>query len=613
MYSRERKAIVTARWCVSLVLAGWSLGAVAGSSALDAPVDAASFGGYGASAPTVAENFRLTDHLGRSHELERLSDVRAIVLFSVYNGCPIVQQSYPRMNALSREYEARGVRFFMVNSNPYDDRASVVKEAKEFEVESPILLDPVQVVARSLGLRRTGEVLVVLPESYAIAYRGPIDDRFDYGARRPRAEHEYLRDALEAVLAGEPVREAVVKAKGCIIDLEPMPERVSYARDVAPIVRKRCVSCHSRGNIGPFAFDSHRRVAARRGMIREVLMTKRMPPWHADPQYGTFSNDDSLTANELRTVLAWLDRGAPRGEGPDPLKAHAARLAAKGQEWPLGEPDKVIVLSRHDLPAEGVFDYRYERVEVGLEEDVWVRAADVLPGNRRALHHVLVFLKYPEHLAHLQPSRLGGLDGFFAGYAPGKETGRYPEGTGRWVPKGSTLIFQVHYTATGKPESDVTRLGLYFHEPGVEPREFYSKAAVETAFVISPGDAESKVSAVYEFEKAADLLVMIPHMHFRGKYFSFEAEYPDGSRKTLLSVPNYDFNWQRAYRLAEPEHLPAGTRLVCRGAFDNSPGNPQNPDATKTVYFGEQSWDEMFIGYLGFTRSEGDALAARAE
>lgn len=552
--------------------------------------------------PLQAENFRLVDHLGRSHEMDRVYDAQVIVLFAVYNGCPIVQQSYPRINALSMEYEPKGVRFFMVNSNPYDDRSSILKEAEEYEVSLPILLDPMQVVAHRLQLKRTAEALVILTGTYEIVYRGPIDDRFDYGARRATAQHEYLRDALEAALAGQPVEKRIVKAKGCIIDLKPRPENVSYSKDVAPILIRRCVSCHSRGNVAPFAMNRHRRIAARRGMIREVLMTQRMPPWHADPQHGSFANDKSLDENELQTLLAWLDEGAPRGKGPDPLEEHAKLAAGKTSLWSLGEPDKVFTLSQQELPAEGVFDYRYERVEVELDADRWVKATEILPGNRRVLHHVLVFLRYPDHLAHLQPSRIGGLDGFFAGYAPGGEPDAFPEGTGRWLPNGSSLIFQVHYTATGRPETDVTRFGLHFYEPGVEPSEFYSKAAVQTRLDIAPGDPDSRAMAVFEFEEAADLHVMTPHMHLRGKDFSFEAEYPDGSRKTLLSVPNYDFNWQRAYRLEKPEHLPAGTRLVCRGGFDNSPGNPSNPDSTRTVHFGEQSWDEMFIGFVGFTR-----------
>ncbi|GMU92950.1 MAG: hypothetical protein AMXMBFR4_20080 [Candidatus Hydrogenedentota bacterium] len=548
--------------------------------------------------PVSASNFRLEDHAGASHELYRLSDAKAVVLFFHGNGCPIVRKSVAELRAIRDEYAPQGVTFWFINGNADDRRAEVVKEAAEFGIDFPILMDSAQLVTRDLGTTRTAEAVVLNPRGWRIEYRGAVDDRLDYGVEKPQATSRWLRDALDAVLAGDRPQITQTETRGCRIDLLREPKRTSYAKHIAPLLQKKCASCHVEGHIGPFAMDSYEKVAGRKRMIREVLMTKRMPPWHADPHSGEFANDSSLDREELRSLIAWIDAGAPRGDGEDPLLQLAGADAS--EYWPMGQPDLVFEMPRSfTVPASGVVDYQYFRVRYTGAEDIWVRGADILPGNRAVLHHALIFINYPDRLKSLEPDFEGGLDGFFAGYVPGMLNDFYPKDTGKFVPAGSEFVFQMHYTTNGRSETDRSKLGLYVAKKKPK-REFFTRAAANTDFEIPPNSPDSETESTYDFTHDVLLYEMGPHMHYRGKRFQYHVKYPDGRSELLLSVPNYDFNWQTMYRLKEPKRIPAGSQLYCVGAFDNSASNPHNPDPNRWIYFGEQSFEEMFIGYMGY-------------
>lgn len=541
------------------------------------------------------ENFRLIDQNDRSWEFHALEEAPAVLLYIQGNGCPIVRQSMPALRRLQEDYASRGVVFLMLNANTQDTREDVREEAADFEIPFPVLLDPSQRVTLALGVKRTAEVLVVQPkDNWRIAYRGALDDRFDYGAQRDAATREYAREALEALLAGNPVETAKVETKGCLINFI-QPETVSYANDVAPILANKCVPCHTQGGLGPFAMSNQRRVRGWAPMIRETIMTKRMPPWHADPHFGDYQHSLALTVEEERTLIAWVDAGAPREDGPDPLRALDKPPAT---EWALGEPDLVLSMPRaEELPAEGLIDYRYIYIDAGLTEDKWVRAAQVMPGTPQVVHHALIFTVYPESYEHIQPNHRGGLSGYFEAFLPGAEIEPYPEGTGQFVPAGTIFVFQMHYTATGKPETDLTRMALYFHD---EPpaKELMVRAASTTDFHIPPHAVDHPVRVSYEFRRPAEVWGLSPHMHFRGSRARFDAVIPDGGRTTLLNVPFYEFDWQPMYLFREPVALPAGARIEVEGGWNNSRFNRKNPDPSQSIRFGEQSWEEMFIGYV---------------
>jgi peroxiredoxin len=547
----------------------------------------------------VAENFRLLDHTGRSVELYRAADAPAVVLYTHGVGCPIVRNSVPELNRIREEFSEAGVVFYMLNANSQDARVDIVADISEYGISMPILKDPTQRIVKSLGSTRTAEVLVLDPqEKWKILYRGPVDDRFNYGTQKEVAENRYLETVLKAHLAGEAIVPRTVETKGCLISFgEDKP--VSYASEVAPILQAKCVNCHSEGGIGPFAMSSYKKVAGWADMIRETLRTDRMPPWHADPEHKTFHNSLDLSVEESRTLMTWVEQGAKQESADDPL---ATYTVAHDSNWTLGEPDHIVQLPEpHKLPASGVLDYVYVNVPSGLTEDKWLRGVEVIPTAMEAVHHALIFIMYPREYRHVQPDPKGGLDGFFASYLPGGNIQAYPKGTAQFVPAGSTFVFQMHYNTVGKAVEDQTRMALYYHD-GPPPEVLHIRAATETEFEIPPNAPDHVVESGYRFRDDATLLGLSPHMHYRGSRFRFDATYPDEKKETLLSVPWYEFDWQPMYYLDQPIPMPKGTRIQCEGAFDNSRFNPRNPDPNASVTFGEQSHEEMFIGYLSYSQ-----------
>lgn len=549
-----------------------------------------------AALPERVGNFRLADHLGSSHELKRYRDGKAVVLYFTGVGCPVVRKSVPQLKELRDTFGPKGVQFLMVDSNLGETREEIVQEATDYSIDIPVLIDRLQIAAQMLGVKSTGTAVVLDTKTWNVVYRGAIDDRLDVGAEKPAATKTWLVDALNAVLAEAPVPTAQSEARGCLITLAETPQQVSYARDIAPVLAAKCQSCHSDGNIGPFPLRNYDDVKKRARMVGEVVRTVAMPPWDADPHYGLFANDRRLTDDELKKLLAWIDAGAPKDDGPDAL---AENKVAALPEWELGEPDLVLELPERELPASGVFDYEYVTIPTGLTSDKWIRAVDVQANNRQLMHHILMFVEYPIYMKHNQPDVQGGLEGFFGGYVPGAAVEQYPAGTAKFLPARAQFVLQMHYNATGKSEKVKPRIGLYFakEEPKVE---LETRTAHSTEFMIPPNSANYSISAEHVVDKTVQLFSMSPHMHFRGSWFEYIAEYPDGKKEVLLSVPQYKFDWQTRYVFAEPKILPAGTKVICRGGYDNSPRNPFNPNPSAWVQFGEQTYEEMFIGYMDY-------------
>ena len=543
------------------------------------------------------DNFSLLDHRGTAHELYYLSDAEAVVIMVQGNGCPIVRNAIGDYQTLAKAYADRDVRFLMLNSNIQDTRDSIAREAKEFGIELPVLVDEAQLVGEALGVVRTAEVFVIDPESWEVVYRGPMHDRITYEHQKPEATEHYLADALDAVLAGKPVEAAKREAVGCLINF---PERnadharISYAETVAPILKEKCAVCHSPGGIGPWAMTSYDMVRGFAPMIREVLMTQRMPPWHADPHVGEWQADRGLTPRQKQTLVHWIEAGTPRGDGADPL----TEVEPISSEWPLGEPDLVIELPAFDVPASGVVDYQFPAVANPLDEGVWIEAATIIPGDRAVVHHVLAGSSETFE-AGSQGGEQNVFENYIIGYAPGVESYVMPEGTGVYVAPGGAYQFQAHYTPTGKATTDVTRMGLYFAED--KPDNFLRhQVVVDPTIGIPPGKAAHEEAAYHPFDRDAVLYTLFPHSHYRGKASTFELVYPDGTTELLLSVPAYDFNWQRGYDFVEPRQVPAGSRLVHRTVYDNSAKNPANPDPERMVPWGLQSWDEMLYGAFSY-------------
>jgi hypothetical protein len=556
------------------------------------------------------DNFRLLDHKGASHELYYLSDAKAVVLMVHGNGCPIVRNTLPVLREIRDRYRAQGVEFILLNSNLQDDRDSIAKEAAEFKTEFPILVDEAQLIGEALGVTRTADVYVIDPKSWKLVYRGPVDDRLAYGTQRTAAEKHYLTDVLDAMLDGKPVAVSQADALGCLVNF---PERelgdahakIAYSERIAPLLVDRCVTCHREGGVGPWAMTSYESILGFAPMIREVIRTKRMPPWHADPHYGNFVGQRSISNEDAKTLVHWIEAGAPRGNGPDPL----ATLDKSWPEWTLGKPDLIVEVPAYQVPATGAVEYQYPYAANPLGHDVWIRAIEILPGDRAVVHHVLAGIDDPGNGSRRE---IRGKIGELGGYAPGKNAVPYPSDTGILLRKEARFRFQIHYTPNGKATTDVTRMGLYFYDK--PPKHSLDMVLIlNTSFSIPANTKLYSDSIQQVFDRDIILYSLLPHAHLRGRAAKFTAHYPDGREEILLSVPQYDFKWQPLYALNPPKLIPAGTRVVLDMTWDNSAQNPANPDPSKVVRWGDQTWEEMNVGWFRFREADDDDRAKAAD
>lgn len=546
--------------------------------------------------PGPVAGFALSDAQGRRVTLDQFSDKKAVVLAFLGVECPLARLYASRLAELERDYRGRGVAFLGIDSNLQDSPAEVERFSAEFRLDFPVLIDAGNRVADAVSALRTPEVFV-LDAQRKIRYRGRVDDQYAVGVVRPQPTRHDLAAALDEVLTGQEVSVVSAPAPGCLIGRVKSPSQgssVTYTRDVARIFQNRCVECHRPAEIGPFSMLTYADVVGWGDTILEVVEEGRMPPWFSDDQHQKFSNNARLTAEEKATIRTWVENGCPEGDAADlPEPPHYLT------GWNIPEPDLVLPMSdaSFQVPATGVVDYQHYVVDPGFKEDKWVVATEARPGNRRVVHHILVFLQKPgsQFEGMLKGSLIGA-------YAPGNPSKASRPGMALKIPAGSKIVFQNHYTPCGTPQEDISYLGLKFCDASEVQQEVESSWAVNFVFNIPPGAAEHPVRSSHKFREDRLLLSLTPHMHLRGKSFRYEALYPDGTRETLMNVPRWDFNWQIDYALAEPKLMPKGTRLECFATFDNSTGNPSNPDPTKMVRFGEQTWDEMMIGWFTSAR-----------
>jgi mono/diheme cytochrome c family protein len=388
------------------------------------------------------------------------------------------------------------------------------------------------------------------------------------------------------------------------VSKEPAKAPVTYSGQVARILQDNCQVCHHPGTAAPFSLLTYQDAVKWGDTIREAVTEKRMPPWHADPHYGAFSNDRRLKKEAYDTLLAWLDGGREQG---DPKDLPPARTYAAG--WVIGKPDVVFELpAEQSIPAKGVMPYQFFITPTNFKEDVWVQAAEARPGNRGVVHHIIVSFRDPK--AKDRPGGRGLGDGMIVGTAPGDMPLILPPGVARKVPAGSELVWQMHYTPNGKEAKDRSQVGLIFYKGKEPPRRNAQTIGISNGnFAIPPKAPNYLVESDWTVPRDTLLLSFMPHMHLRGKDFEYKVLYPDGRSEVLLSVPRYDFNWQTMYRVTRPLHLPKGTRIHCTAHYDNSAANPANPDPTKQVYWGDQTWEEMMIGWVDFVWEQPEAEA----
>jgi peroxiredoxin/mono/diheme cytochrome c family protein len=567
--------------------------------------------------------FKLKNQFGKDYSLKDLKQDVVVVAF-LGTECPLAKLYAPKLAAMAKEFPKNKVAFIGIDSNQQDSIQEIAAYATRHKIEFPLLKDVKNKVADHFGAVRTPEVFV-LDKNRVVRYWGRIDDQYGFaeglGYQRPKPTRRDLAEAVNELLAGKQVSVPTTEALGCHIGRVKQAtesSEVTYSDQIARIFQAHCIECHREGRIGPFVMTSYEDVVGWGEMIREVVDQGRMPPWHASPDHGKFANESRLTDEEKQLIRTWVDNGCPEG---DKSKLPAPKQFVEG--WEIGEPDEIVYMSDEPVKvaAEGVIDYYHFVVDPGWTEDKWITASEAKPGSLETVHHILVFVAPPD----IQPRDLArGGDGeprrrgrgrgrgngaseeanaltsgnLVAAYAPGANALFSNDGrTAVHVKAGSKLVFQMHYTPNGTPQTDLSYVGFKYADPDKVEYEARSTAIVNTFFSIPPGANNHSATAERKIDYDTTIVNLTPHLHTRGKAFRYEVIYPDGSQEVLLDVPQYDFNWQTTYILEEPKAIPAGSTLRCTAWWDNSEDNLSNPDPTKTVTWGEQTFEEMMIGF----------------
>jgi len=555
---------------------------------------AIALGAEGAASSPVGrkvENFVLNDFYGKPHALADYKDKKVVIIGILGTECPLVKLYAPRLVQMQNKYADKGVQFLGVNANRQDAITEIAAYARVYQIGFPILKDLNNRLANRLDASRTPEIYV-LDRDRVIRYHGRIDDQYGVGYARKSASQTFLQTAVEELLAGKPVSKAETGVVGCFIGRVHSPDassKVTYCKQVSRIINKRCVACHRTGEIAPFAMTTYEEVSGWADTMAEVVRNRRMPPWFANPKYGHFSNDRSLPDDEKETLYQWAAAGAPKGDAKD-----LPQLPEFVDGWQLPkDPEQVVSMAGkpYTVAAEGTVPYQYFAVDPSFKENKWIKAIEARPGNRAVVHHIIVF-------AQPKGNRDDRNRQFLVGYAPGALPAVLPPGMAKFVPAGYELLFQMHYTTNGAVGQDCSKVGFIFADPKEVTHLVRTTQAINQNFAIPPGADDYMVDAEsFAWNFDMDLVELFPHMHLRGKAFRYEARYPDGKTQVLLDIPQYDFGWQLTYQLPTPAHLPKGTVIHCTAHYDNSENNLSNPDPKSNVRWGDQTWDEMMIGF----------------
>ena len=556
------------------------------------PMSHADSGAIGSS----VTGFTLEDCQGNSRDFNALQGTAGTAIVFLGVECPLARLYGRRLCELAERYQGK-VALIGIDSNSRDDIGEISKWRETYAPTLMLLHDPNGVVADQLGATRNPEV-ILLDRDHRIRYRGRIDDQYTTTAKKQNAVRHDLVVAMDELLSGRPIAVPETIATGCYIDRSQLaelnPESVfAYHQHIAPIFRSRCVGCHRPGQSGPFALTTYDQVHSWMDTIEEVIREKRMPPWLASPDHGEFDNDAGLSQSESNSILRWIENGAPEGDS----QTAAVLEPLPETEWNIGQPDLVLSIPEpFKVAAEGTIEYQYFVVDTGFTEDRWVAAAEVRPTNPEVVHHCNVWIEKTSVNKFSVESLTSLASGYLAVAAPGRPPMVFRQGMAKRIPAGAKLVFQLHYQSIGSEQVDQTRLGLKFADPLTVKREVSTRGLIANAnhLKIPPRVANFPVRLKQQLDHDMLLLALTPHMHLRGRCCRYEAIYPDGRQEILLDIPQWDSNWQDRYVLSQPKRLPSGTVMVAAAVFDNSAGNPFNPDPDQGVEYGPQLTDEMF-------------------
>ena len=551
------------------------------------------------------DDYMLVDQTGMGHILKYDTITPAVVLVSHINGDPGSLKAAKAIQDLAAKHP--DVVFQLINSADADTRETIAAEATKEGLTVPILDDEFQMIGNALGFTYAGEAVIVDPrKNFQIVYHGPADT---------------VEAALADFTAGKAIaKPEVTDIKGTKLVFadrgkEAEFAKISYTKDVVPILMNKCVDCHQPGGIAPWQMTNYQMVKQFSPMMREAIRRDRMPPFDADTHYRAFQKDENLSAAETKTLVHWIDAGSPSDiaeGGVDPLVQQVTERA----EWPLGKPDLIVDIPSYDVPAAGVVDYQLPAVKSPLTEGKWLKATTFKAGNRQGVHHILAGY-LPE-----MPKNGRGFDWKISlgGYAVGAESQMAPENWATWVPPGGALSFQMHYTPTGKAFTDNSKIGFYFQDKAPEMMKRQIIIA-DPSIEIGPNEARHHETAYVQFPAAVELYATQIHAHYRGYASKLTAIYPDGKEEILLNMPHYDFNWQREYTFKDLVQLPAGTKLVADYWYDNSKNNKallgsntkDRTNADSEVVWGDQSFEEMLFTAVQFRWKDETAAKPRED
>ena len=544
--------------------------------------------------------FRFMDAHFLPRSLGELGQPKAFVITFTTNDCPIARRYLPKLGDLERRFRDRGVQFLLLNVGPDDSLVDAIGLALDAGIDYPVGRDLEGRAVAALGVSRTPET-VVLDADLHLRYRGRVDDQYRFGGARRAKSRGDLERALEQVLAGEVVSLAETQVDGCLIAPSgAAPTREVNFAEVQPILAQRCLACHGEPLKAPFPLVTYDDVSAHAEMIAEVVEQRRMPPWFADARFGVWHGDARLSSDEVRTVLDWVQGGAPRGDAAD---APIEKRAIPADAVPAKQPGLTLYAGRYELPADGVVPYAYVTLTDAsgkpyeFPEDTWIVKTAVVPSNPQVLHH-----------ARVQLESIDGAPRMVGGYAPGTDGLEFDDGVALKIPKGSKLVTVLHHVTTGLPVTSEVKLELYFPD-GRVTKQARNMSLGTSEFAIPPGDRNFGLTTQKRMPRQARGVALFSHMHLRGRDMRFEY-FADPTAKapaeTLLLISSWSFDWQLVYYW-DPAHAPIfepGSVIQCTAHYDNSAFNAYNPDSTRTVTNGEQTEDEMMVAVLLFVDEE---------
>jgi peroxiredoxin len=557
--------------------------------------------GYQAQAAKIgseAGNLTFKDIRCVTRSLSDLGEAKGYALVFLNTSCPIAQRYLPRLQELHDKYAPQGLQLVAVYNSQDETPKDIAAHGLAAGLTFPLVWDEEHKCTQALGVERVPQALL-LDAGKRVVYSGRIDDQYRTGGVQPQVGRHDLADAIEEMLAGKPMSVAETTIDGCKVTPWQPPKfayQVTFHEHVEAILQKNCQNCHHEGTAAPFALVTYDDAKAQGEMLAEVVRDGRMPPWYAHSEFGHFANDPSLTRDERNLVEAWVRGGMERGDSakaPKPLEFVKS-------EWRIGEPDMVLTTHKPiKIQASGFIPYNYVFLQPPFADDTYVEAIEIRPHNRAVVHHCNAF--YVDAV-----TRKASSNTFITGYVPGGVPFIMQPGIAQRIPKNAIIGLQIHHVTTGKEEESTISIGFRYAKGTVNKTTHFVLLDPRN-IAIPPGDAFYEMKAQKKIDEDSTLLGLFTHMHLRGRDMTFFANYPDGKRETLLQIPNYNFEWQIGYVCPEPPNevkIPAGTEMAAIAHFDNSKFNPYNPDPKYKVPYGDQSYDEMFNGFVFYVHDK---------